>query len=174
MKQLRYRIEALLLRILFGMFRILPMDTASALGGKLAQCIGPWLKWHRVARYNLKQAMPALSEAERDTILHNMWNNLGRTFAEYPWLGTKQFSDRVTITPRAKEVLDTLPERENACIFAGGHFSNWEVLPLVGALEELDQTLIYRHSNNPFVDATIRQIRERYCHDLHPKGRSLT
>ena len=84
MKKIRYLCEALLLHILFLIFRLMPVDTASAIGGWLGRMIGPRLAASRKALRNLEHALPALNETEKRQIICKMWDNLGRVFAEYP------------------------------------------------------------------------------------------
>ena len=49
-----WRLEALAFDVFNGLFRLLPVDAASWLGGKLFRLIGPLTKTHAVARQNLK------------------------------------------------------------------------------------------------------------------------
>ncbi|HZT52336.1 MAG TPA: lauroyl acyltransferase, partial [Stellaceae bacterium] len=70
---LRDRIEALGARLLFGLFALLPLDAASAVGGFLARTVGPWLGVSKRAVINLRRAMPELDEAERRRIVRGMW-----------------------------------------------------------------------------------------------------
>lgn len=69
-----------------GLFRLLPLDWASGAGGFLGRHIGPRLRVSWVARYNLMKAFPEKTPAEIDAIVVAMWDNLVRTFVEYPHL----------------------------------------------------------------------------------------
>ncbi len=44
--------------------------------------IGPWLPEHRTGRANLRAAFPEKTDAEIETILRGVWDNLGRVGAE--------------------------------------------------------------------------------------------
>ena len=57
-QRLRYLVEGAGAWLLFGFFRLLPLDWASALGGLIASSIGPHLRVSDVARRNLRRAMP--------------------------------------------------------------------------------------------------------------------
>ena len=61
---------------LMGVFRLLPLDTASRLGGWMGRTIFSRLPPDRIARANLKAAFPEKSQAEIETILSGMWDNL--------------------------------------------------------------------------------------------------
>jgi KDO2-lipid IV(A) lauroyltransferase len=80
------RLEAWGAASLFGGFRLLPLDCASALGGTLARRIGPILGVSKHARRNISRAFPELSETEIARVVAGMWDNLGRVAAEYPHL----------------------------------------------------------------------------------------
>src|SRR6516162_10285032 len=84
---LRYGAEALPFYLFMGLFKLLGIDAASALGGFIGRHI-----FYRVkpvaarARENLKAAYPGMPRAEVETIIREMFDNLGRTVAEYPHL----------------------------------------------------------------------------------------
>src|SRR3546814_19525547 len=60
--------QAALAVIAYGFFRLLPLEWASACGGRLFRALGPRLKAHRVARRNLQRVLPEKSERELDAI----------------------------------------------------------------------------------------------------------
>src|SRR5215472_17419713 len=76
------RLEAWGATFLFGMFKFLPLDCASALGGALARRIGPFLGASKQARRNISRAFPGLSETQIAGVVGSMWDNLGRLAAE--------------------------------------------------------------------------------------------
>jgi KDO2-lipid IV(A) lauroyltransferase len=80
------RLEAWGAAALFGGFKFLPLDCASALGGALARRIGPFLSVSKHARRNISRAFPELSGTEIARVVAGMWDNLGRVAAEYPHL----------------------------------------------------------------------------------------
>ena len=80
------RLEAWGAAFFFGLFKLLPLDCASAVGGGLAGRIGPFLGVSRLARRNIRRAFPELSETEIADLIGGMRSNLGRVAAEYPHL----------------------------------------------------------------------------------------
>ena len=56
-------------------FRLIPIDIASASTGWLGSKIGPHTSWHKRANANLRLAMPELTEQKRREILTGMWWN---------------------------------------------------------------------------------------------------
>src|SRR5579864_313113 len=73
--------------LVYAIFRALPLDAASAVGGFLARTIGPRLGLSRRALKNLRRALPELGEDEARRVIAGMWDNLGRVIAEYAHLG---------------------------------------------------------------------------------------
>src|SRR5205085_9983409 len=62
-RDLAHRLEAVGAALMFGLFRLLPLDAASALGGWLGRLIGPRLGVTKRAAINLRRALPELDEA---------------------------------------------------------------------------------------------------------------
>ena len=69
-----------------SIFACLPVDAASSLGGYMARRVGPHIRVSRIAIRNIRASLPDNSEAENRRILDGMWDNIGRTVAEYPHL----------------------------------------------------------------------------------------
>ncbi len=84
---LRYRAEAAAFFTMIGFFRLFNVDRASAIGGWLGRNVFYRAGATNRARDNLAAAYPQMSDAERETIIVEMWDNLGRTVAEYGHLG---------------------------------------------------------------------------------------
>src|SRR5580658_644562 len=85
-ERLRYGAEAAGFFTMIGLFRILGLDGASAFGGFLGREVFYRTKASNRARNNLRAAYPEKSDAEIETIVLEMWDNLGRTVAEYAHL----------------------------------------------------------------------------------------
>lgn len=157
MKTARYAIEAALLHLLFGLFRILGPERASALGGWIGRTLGPRMAVSRKARANIARAFPDLPESRREGILRGMWENLGRVIAEYPHL--ERLSRDYTEIADADR-LKPLFESGGAAVFIGAHLGNWEIncaafLTQLG--REIDLT--YREPNNPWTAKLLDRAR---------------
>lgn len=155
---------------LFGFFRLLPMDLASTLGGRLGQRVGPFLKWHRIATRNLHFIYPDWEDSRYQATLSAMWENLGRNLAEYFWLNTAQLHARIEIDETSRRLLAEAPHQGKPVICFGGHIANWEIVPLSIHLQGLQLALIYRRANNPYVEKLIHRIRQDYSVAHFPKG----
>lgn len=157
MKKLRYAIEGALCALFFTLFRLMPLDLASATGGAITRTIGPHLAASRKADRNLRKAMPELSEAERQKIIREMWDNLGRVFAEYPHIKTIA---KHRIAFENEKIFKTLRDLPTGAIFVGGHLGNWEICAAMALLRyDIQVDITYRPPNNPYVDRLINRYR---------------
>lgn len=159
-RRLRRRLEAGLMRLLLLVFGMFGVDRASAFGGAMGRMIGPHTAASRVAMRNLRACFPRMAGAERDAIVRDMWDNLGRTVAEYAHLDAFRFD---TAQPRIKliggEFIDQAVAGGKGGIFTAGHFGNWELPPLAMAQRGLPVMEVYRAASNPLADAIITGLR---------------
>lgn len=156
-KRLRHAVEAAATLLVWGLFRLLPLDAASGLGGRLGRAIGPHLGISRIARRNLACALPELDEAARERILAGMWDNLGRVAGEFPHL-RQIAAERVELV--GGEWIDLLRDDGRAGIFISGHLGNWELNGAVAVRHGLPLHLIYRAANNPWIERLYRAGRQ--------------
>ena len=166
---LRYGAEALPFYLFMGLFKLLGIDAASAFGGFIGRHV-----FYRVkpvadrARENLKAAYPEMSQTEMEAILREMFDNLGRTVAEYPHL------DKLKLTGPNPRLEITGREHAEAAIAAGkglmfisGHFANWEAMPVTATELGYESALVYRPPNNPYVDRYISRMRASAGPKIH-------
>jgi KDO2-lipid IV(A) lauroyltransferase len=165
MGKLKHLTEALGLRLLFALLRLLPLDAASWLGGALGRLIGPFLSAHKTAERNIAMALPQLSPAERHRLLSGMWDNLGRVAAELPHLPRETLFDRIHVHGS-----EYIPQDGSAAIFFSGHLGNWELTHPIARKHGVPVTLIYREANNPYVDKIIFDLRATQSANLLAKG----
>jgi len=162
---LRHRLEYAGLRLLIGIVRSMPVDTAASVSSWLWRLFAPWQRRHKRALENLAIAFPEKSPAEREQIARAMWANLGRVMAE-----TMQIDriladgDRLEIVNR--HVFARYRDKLGPAIGVSLHMGNWEfaVWPLTAA--KANPAAVYRTIKNPYVDAYLRQQRR----DLYPGG----
>ena len=169
--QVLYVLEYALFWSVMTLFRALGLRRASDLGGWLARNIGPKIPVTRRARRNMARALPELSEEQREKAIVDMWDNLGRYFAEYAHL------DKFwAIKPGARIEIAGMENAEAAIakgkggLFVSGHCGNWELMPRCIADVGLKGTLVYRPPNNPYVDAWIAKQRRIGLPTLAAKG----
>ena len=169
---LKHRLEALAVQFMVGLFSWLSLDRASALGGSLARFIGPRLGVSKQAAVRLEEFFPDRSTTDIQTMVADMWENLGRTVAEFPHLSeidTTCNNNRIELV--GAEHFEALKKDGRACIFFSAHFANWELVPLAVDQRGFPTTIAYREANNPVVDRVIRDLRSRAVSAAHvPKG----
>ena len=68
---------------LLKLLRLANPDTLANLGGWLARTIAPLFKENQIGRDNLTLAFPEKSPEEIERILRGVWDNLGRSGAEF-------------------------------------------------------------------------------------------
>jgi Kdo2-lipid IVA lauroyltransferase/acyltransferase len=154
------RLEAWGAAPLFGVFKLLPLDCASALGGALARRIGPFLGVSKYARRNISRAFPGLSETEVGRIVAGMWDNLGRVAAEYPHLRKiSVFEPGGRVETHGFEHVDRAVAAGRRMIVFSGHIANWEIGMLAGVQHGISVAQIYRAANNPLMDRMIARFR---------------
>lgn len=157
MKKLLYGPEAFFLLLLFLFFKIIPPQTASAIGGWMGRTLGPKLAASRKAEKNLQRALPDLDKNEQDKIIREMWDNLGRVIAEYPHL-EKISRDYTTFEDEA--ALKSFFEKDEAAVLFSAHLANWEIngtAILTHFGKPVDLT--YRALNNPWADKILSHAR---------------
>ena len=169
--RLSERIEGAAAIMLMALFKALPIDAASAVGGFLARSIGPRLGITKRARRNLERAMPELSAAERHRVVVRMWDNLGRVIAELPHIEHIQcFVPGTRIEVVGVEHADAARARGKPIIFISAHYGNWEALGIAAAQYGLPLAVVYRAPNNPIVAALIDRVRGAFSGSVIPKG----
>lgn len=171
---MRRRAEALLMRGLLGLFRLLPLDLASGLGGRAGRAIGPYLGVSGRARRNLQLCGIGENQAEREAVIRGMWDNLGRTFCEYahlPAFRIYETDSRVEV--RGLEHVGRAIAPGKGAIFVSGHFANWELLPMALVQRGFEVMAVYRPASNPLTDEIITRLRhEAGVTHQAPKGGS--
>jgi KDO2-lipid IV(A) lauroyltransferase len=153
------RFEALSYDVVTGLMRCLPFGFVSGLGAFIVKLIGPMTSKRHIAETGLRTAFPQKSDAEIKALMKAQWDNLGRTFAEFPLTHRLRPFDRLgRIEVKG---LDHYEDNQPAIIVTG-HFANWEVMAAVLTHLEHPVRITYRKINNSLIDARVRKQREAY------------
>jgi Kdo2-lipid IVA lauroyltransferase/acyltransferase len=165
---LRHRIEYALFCCAAALFSALPIETSSNFSGKLWRHVAPHLSRHQRALVHLKRAFPEKTEAECDAIARDMWENLGRIFAEAFHLPEFVESERIVLEDEA--LWAPTFSSGKAAVICAAHQGNWE-LAGIGLLRlNLRPTGVYQKITNPYVDRRILAMRQPfYPGGLYPK-----
>lgn len=167
LRDLQYRLEYIVLRLVVGSIRLMPLPTATRFSAYWWRRLAPIVsrKRHHRALSNLAIAFPEKSDDERLSICLAHWENLGRVMAE-----TMQI-DRLIANPGCIKITDSelfgrYANKLGAAVGVSLHMGNWElaIWPFVEA--NANPAGVYRTVTNPYVDAYLRQQRK----DLFPGG----
>ena len=161
MRNIKYFFQFLLFIPLFIIFKLIGLNLASFIGGKLFEIIGPLFRSEKIIHSNIKKAFPNLNSKEINKITKQMWNNYGRVFSEYMFIKNyrkKLFDTHITI--RGLEILREIKKNNKPVIFISGHFSNFELMAMALEKHEIKLAAIYRPLNNFFLNFLMEKIRK--------------
>lgn len=158
---------------LVRLIRLLPARSAVAFGGFVARTFGPLLPVDKTGRENLEAAYPDMTAKERREILNGVWDNLGRTSAEFLFLDRIFDFDFHNPTAGHFDVngIDQFIEirdSETPCIVFTAHLANWELLPVCAATFGLDVSVLFRPLNNDRLARELDQVRGSVMGGLVP------
>ncbi|WP_051228361.1 lysophospholipid acyltransferase family protein [Pleomorphomonas oryzae] len=158
--QAGFWLEYVALRLVVALLQLLGVDLASALMGRLWRWFARFNPRHLRAERNLAFAMPDLTEGERSSILSQMWENLGRTFAEGLLLPEVALQpERVAMSDKLTADLQAIGAK--GIVFCSLHQGNWELLAIGCAMVGKPIAGVYRSLRNPLSEAYFRSRREK-------------
>ena len=167
LRDLQFRLEYALLRLIVGGVRALPLDTATRLSARWWRRLAPRInpKRHRRALANLAIAFPEKSADEHEHLALAHWENLGRVMAETMQLD-RIVRDPSRIKLKDPQIFQRYDSKLGPLVGVSLHMGNWEfaIWPLTKAGAE--PAAVYRSVNNPYVDQYLRDQRK----DLYPGG----
>ena len=172
MKYFNYFIQYIFVIIAFTLFKICGLKMSSAIGGKIFEKIGPLFRSKKIIHKNIKRALPDINNENLETLTRLMWNNYGRTFAEYIFLKdfrSGKFSSNIEI--EGKEILEKIKKNNQQVVFVSGHLSNFELMAMFIEKNGINLLAIYRPLNNLFLNPFMEKIRRKYiCKHQIKKG----
>ncbi|CAK9039500.1 3-deoxy-D-manno-octulosonic acid transferase (Kdo transferase) (Lipid IV(A) 3-deoxy-D-manno-octulosonic acid transferase) [Durusdinium trenchii] len=131
------------------------------------------MKYQQRAITNMKHALPDWTEQDIKQVMGDVWENLGRTGAEYAHLDKLHIDGK---NPRIEhDGFDRIRNQDGSfqqVIFVTGHFANWEIPAICAKQLGVSFGVIYRAANNPLVDELIIHKRAATMTRVQaPKGR---
>jgi len=172
MKYFNYFIQYIFVIIAFTLFKICGLRMSSTIGGKIFEKIGPLFRSKKIIHKNIKRALPDINNENLETLTRLMWNNYGRTFAEYIFLKDfriGKFSSNIEIV--GKEILEKIKKNNQQVVFVSGHLSNFELMAMFIEKNGINLLAIYRPLNNFFLNPFMEKIRRKYiCKHQIKKG----
>jgi len=169
LRDLQYRLEYGVLRLVAGFFRALRLNVATGASAycwrRLAPLINP--KRHKRALANLAIAFPEKSEEERLRIALAHWENLGRVMVETMRIDRfLKEPERIDIV--SQNIFSRYKDKLGPAVGVSLHMGtgSWPSCPFTWA--GANPAAVYRSVTNPYVDQYLRDQRK----DLYP-GRPL-
>lgn len=169
-KAFSYILEAIIVKFGLWLFSSMKPQNASNVGSTIAKFVGKKISTHKLAYNNISRAMPNLSEIEKDKILDDMWDNLGRIVGEFPHIAkcpTDKISDLVGMSEETRRNIETLSKNGKGGVIFGAHIGNWEIGPKFFMDNGMAAKAVYRPLNNPYVE---KMTGSRRGVDLIEKG----
>jgi KDO2-lipid IV(A) lauroyltransferase len=147
----------------------------SNVAGAVMRFVGPRLREHRIGRDNLRAAFPDKSDAEIETVLHGVWDNLGRVGVEIAHLdhicsGDPYRRTYIEYTPEAIERFVRLRDDGRPALVFAAHLANWELPAVIAQCDGLESTVLYRRPNLGAVADAVIALRKGLMGELVASG----
>jgi KDO2-lipid IV(A) lauroyltransferase len=171
-RDLRYRLEYVVLRFLIGLVRLAPIDLAGSISAKAWRVIAPLNRRHKRALLNLERAFPEKTPEERKRIALAAWENLGRVMVETMNI------DRLLDDPGRLHItnghwIERYKDKMGPALIVTMHMGNWEIGMWPVTQAGVRPAGVYRQVKNPYVDRYLRAQRLRlYPGGLFGRGRA--
>ncbi|MDP4594546.1 MAG: hypothetical protein NWT00_08320 [Beijerinckiaceae bacterium] len=168
LRPIKYRLEYIGFRCVAGLIRVLPVERASGTAGWIWRRLAPLSPRHKRAMMAIAEAFPDKDHHWHEQRILEMWDNLGRVFAEGLHLDTIIADGRVELeNPEALTAALAVPPR---FVAASAHLGNWEVGASIGPTLGTVVCGIYQPLHNPYIENYIRSLRAPlYRAGLFPK-----
>jgi KDO2-lipid IV(A) lauroyltransferase len=161
--RIRFFIEYLGLRFLYGILGRLPYIPGNAIGRAIGRGVGVLSrKRTRVAAANLQAAFPHEKPETIRTWTREVWSELGAGVWEFARLGvlTPEKFDRDVRVIGGEHLRAAHAEGKGVVLFTG-HIGNWEYTAWATARAGLPTAVIARRMKNPYVNDWITALRFR-------------
>jgi len=152
--------DLVLIGAILGVFRVLPVAWASALGARLGRLLGRIMHDRsRKVRANLSLALPDRSRDEIARLTSEVWANGGAVMAEYPHL--RKFTDpakgRIEIVTAEPDPAWRHPG--TPVVFVAAHLANWEVAGAAITQMGRRSHTLFAPLANPWLDRLMLRYR---------------
>lgn len=155
--------EPIILRLLLGIFRILPFDLVNRCGSLVGVMFFHfWKERKNIGLSNLRIAFPEKTDKELSAILEKCWKNIIKDILEVIKNNTASpeiIRERVTITGR--ENLDNCIAEGKGVIMVSAHFGNFPLLLQRLAVDGYPCAVIYNRMHNDLLAPLVPVIQRR-------------
>jgi len=172
-RPLRQGLEALALRGLGFIARILPFEIASDLGALVGRGAHAILARRRaIARENLTRALgPDPGGVPAAIVVRRVFEQIGRSFVEFlalPAQSPEQILARIDF--EGFEPAAALAREGRGAVLLTGHFGNWELFGAAMRARYGSVKYVLPHQTNPGSDVYLNEVRAKLGIDAIPIG----
>ncbi|MGI9286833.1 MAG: lysophospholipid acyltransferase family protein, partial [Pseudomonadales bacterium] len=147
---------------IFVVLRLLPVDTAAALGKRFGRWLGPkFKKKSAIINANLRQALPDKSASQIDALTAQVWGSAGAVFAEYAHLETICHTEadlRMEIVNLGD--IETFRNPASPMVIATAHLANWELVGAAAVKSGARFVALYSPPANPWFEKLLVKQRQ--------------
>jgi len=156
-------VEYLLLRLLAGLFELLPHRAAVRLGERFGRAANNiWLSRHRVIIENLRIAFgDEMSASEREELARDVFGNIGKSLAEIS-RAPRLTRDRILkmVDSEGEETFQEALDYGRGAVLTGSHFGNWELMGAYVNALGFPVDFMVKSQHNPYVDRYLTGLRQ--------------
>lgn len=155
-----------------GGMALLPASLRDPLLGSLGRRVGRLAKSaRRRARINLIYCLPELSEAERETIIDNMFSTAPQAMVMMAELALKNpHSVRQRVNWHGREIIDELQAQQQNVIFLVPHGWGVDIPAMLLASEGQKMAAMFHNQKNPLMDYIWNRLRRIYGGRMHARN----
>lgn len=160
-RHIKYWVEYIFLRLLSGILSILPRSQALNLGRKIGWLVHKLLyKRAGIARKNLRESFPGISDEKIHNIIQGCWENLGAgvgEFVQMPGMSAKDLEGCTTCD--GLEYIQKSYAKGKGTLLVTAHYGAWELGFKFWPWKKIKTAAIARRVKNPLVDDWATKIR---------------
>lgn len=145
------------------------IDRSANICSYIARTLSPLIPVTKIARKNLKDVFG--NSIDHYKIIDELWDNFGRFIGEFPYVNNltdEEINKRVELIGLAH--LQEFNKTNRPFILFTGHFANWDLAIRILTKLYPKFGVVYRKSNNPYVDKIINTSRSSDNLHLIEKG----
>jgi KDO2-lipid IV(A) lauroyltransferase len=162
-RTLRYRVEAVIVRGLAAIIRVLPVPAVRRAGawlGRFAYAVDTFHR--RIALRNIALALPSKSVEERQDTIRRVFAHFGSVLLELIKVGTLSNEDLLArIESEGEERVRQAHAKGRGVLLFTGHFGYWEIGAMALALRVQPMAVMARPLDNPYLHSMLERIRTR-------------
>lgn len=175
LSRLLWLLDLLFIGSIFALLRLLPVDTASAMGNRFGRWLGPkFEKKSAIIKTNLHQALPDKTAAQIDALTTQVWGSAGAVFAEYAHLKTicnTEADQRMEIVNLGD--LETFRNPASPMVVATAHLANWEMIGACAVKIGVPFVALFSPPANPWFTKLLAKQRAVLGCELLPRDANM-